>query len=464
MYNTPRNRCLQAVVIAAATALLCVWLGSWQSWSSAVYDVSLGVGLFGYLVQTVVRVRQTGMDRRRVAMLLALGVACAIAIARLRIRYEVPISGHMTVLTTVLGLALLDGEPRRRARTWLFLPWAAVLLTRWTILDWGHHWQTIGALVAGAVLVALAWLVGVLTRKRPFRWLALVAGGYLLLCGIAGVFLGEGAIRPARLANDPGARERLAALGKLEDVEVTPGGARLRGWYLVPPNDCGRAVLALHGIADRRSAMVAHAELLARHGYRVLLADLRGHGDSEGDISTYGVIEAQDVVVWQRWLTERGARAVFGFGASLGAAVLLQAPRAGARFDGVVAEASYSSFADIAQDRIGAKAGALSWFARLLSRPIIASGVLYVRLRYDIDLAQASPAQAAAATDTPVLLIHGDADVETPPWHSMAIRDASPEHAELWIVPGAWHCGAWARAPQEFERRVIEWIEAHESR
>ncbi len=301
------------------------------------------------------------------------------------------------------------------------------------------------------------------SRKRLLRWGALAVGGYLLLCGVAGVFLAEGALRPARLANDPGARERLAMLGKVENVEVTSGATRLRGWYVAPPADRGSAVLALHGIADRRSAMVAHAELLARHGYRVLLADLRGHGESEGDLSTYGVIEAQDAAVWQRWLTERGARCVFGFGASLGGAVLLQAPRAGACLRGVIAEASYSSFADIAVDR-GAQFLGGSWLARLLVRPIVASGVLYARLRYGVRLAQASPEVAAGATSTPLLLMHGDADIETPSGHSMAIRDASPDHAELWLVPGAGHCGAWRQAPEEFERRVIDWLEGLEPR
>lgn len=309
----------------------------------------------------------------------------------------------------------------------------------------------------------LTCLKGFWTRKRVVRWLAYAVGAWLLLCGIAGVFLAEGALRPARVANDPGARGRLDTLGKVEDVEVTSGGTRLRGWYVVPPGDRGSAVLLLHGIADRRSAMVGHAELLTRHGYRVLLADLRGHGDSEGSVSTYGVLEAQDAAVWQRWLTARGARAVFGFGASLGGAVLLQAPRAGAKLEGVIAEASFSSFTDIAIDRSAQYLGG-SWLARLLVRPIVWSGVLYAHIRYGVDLAQASPEQAASATSTPLLLMHGGADVDTPPGHSIAIRDACAEHAELWIVPGATHCGAWRRAPEEFERRVIDWMDAVESK
>ncbi len=298
------------------------------------------------------------------------------------------------------------------------------------------------------------------SRKRCFILLGAAIGAYVLLCAIAGVFLAEGALRPARLTNDAAARGRLAPLGQVEDVEVTSGDARLRAWYVVPPNDRGVAVLTLHGIADRRSSMVAHAELLARHGYRVLLADLRGHGDSEGGLSTYGVLEARDVVVWQRWLTERGARAVFGLGASLGAAVLLQSPRAGADLRGVVAEASYASLEEVAEDRIAARALGTSWPARLVVRPIVSFASLYARLRYDVDLGKASPRAAVAATDTPLLLIHGASDAETPPSHSFAIRDADPEDTELWVVPGAPHCGAWSQAPEEFERRVIEWIEA----
>jgi len=34
----------------------------------------------------------------------------------------------------------------------------------------------------------------------------------------------------------------------------------------------------------------------------------------------------------------------------------------------------------------------------------------------------------------------------------------------LWKVPGAVHTGAYAAAPAEFERRVVNWMVSHECR
>lgn len=449
-------------IVLVGTILLCAWLRSWRSWPSAVYDLSLGVSLFGYLGETFILLRRARLERRRVAMLAALAAACAVAAGRVLIGYSVPISGHMTILTTVLGLALWERRRSWPRLSYYALPWVAVLLVRWFVFDWTHHWQTIGAVGTGALLVVLAWLAGVWAHRRPLRWIVLVVGTYLLACGGVGAFVAEGALRPARSRNDPSARARLAASGSVEDVEVTAGGIRQHAWYVVPPNDRGSAVLVLHGIGDRRSGMVGHAVLLAKHGYRVLLADLRAHGDSEGDLSTYGVLEAQDAAAWQRWLTVRGARCVFGLGASLGGAVLLQAPRVGAQLCGVAAEGAYASFSEVAADRVAAASLGRSWLARLLVRPVVAAGALTMRLRYGIDLGQASPMDAVAATRTPVLLVHGDADTDTPPRHSVVIREAARADVELWSVPGARHCGALGHAPEEFERRVVGWLDERE--
>lgn len=78
------------------------------------------------------------------------------------------------------------------------------------------------------------------SRKRLLRWCGLAVGGYLLLCGVAGVFLAEGALRPSRVPNDPGARERLATMGQVEDVEVRSAGARHCGARIQAPEESER--------------------------------------------------------------------------------------------------------------------------------------------------------------------------------------------------------------------------------
>jgi pimeloyl-ACP methyl ester carboxylesterase len=58
----------------------------------------------------------------------------------------------------------------------------------------------------------------------------------------------------------------------------------------------------------------------------------------------------------------------------------------------------------------------------------------------------------------PVMLIHGEIDGNIPVRHSRAIHAADPETV-LWEVPGADHCGAMTVAPEEFEKRVLDWFE-----
>lgn len=60
----------------------------------------------------------------------------------------------------------------------------------------------------------------------------------------------------------------------------------------------------------------------------------------------------------------------------------------------------------------------------------------------------------------PILLIHGLGDTYIPPYNSDLIRAKNPSIV-VWKVPGAVHVGAHAAAPQEFERRVLEWFAEH---
>ena len=68
----------------------------------------------------------------------------------------------------------------------------------------------------------------------------------------------------------------------IEDIILTPDGLRLfqRRWQ--PAGEPRAEVLLVHGFAEHSGRHAPVAETLARHGYAVTAADLRGHGKSEG--------------------------------------------------------------------------------------------------------------------------------------------------------------------------------------
>lgn len=292
-------------------------------------------------------------------------------------------------------------------------------------------------------------------------WILLAA--YIGLSILAGIAAAEFSLHPPRrpLRHSELARATAARYeATLADVAVdSPDGIRLRGWLARPKTGNNSVVMLFHGVSDNREGAAGFAEMLLRHGYSVLIPDSRAHGESGGAIATYGLLEAVDIGRWIDWLEETmHPTCVFGLGESMGAGILLQSLSKERRFCAVVAESPYQSFREIAYDRAAQFTHTGDWLARTLGRPSIEVGALYARLRYGVDLARVSPASAVAGSKVPVLLIHGDKDVNMPPRHSIAIKARNPNLVSLWIVPGAVHTAASAAAPEEFWRRVLQWF------
>jgi fermentation-respiration switch protein FrsA (DUF1100 family) len=206
--------------------------------------------------------------------------------------------------------------------------------------------------------------------------------------------------------------------------------------------------------------------MFLNHGFIVLVPDSRAHGESGGAIATYGLLEADDVRRWVSWLIDdQHPSQVFGMGESLGGAVLIQSLAVEPRFSAIVAESSFSSFERIARDRVAERLPLPSEIGRLLAAPPVWAGFLYARLRYGLDFRAASPEAAIARSITPVLLIHGLNDAQTPPAHSRILASKRSLNTVLWLVPGAGHTGASSAAPREFESRVLSFFaHVHRSR
>ncbi len=300
------------------------------------------------------------------------------------------------------------------------------------------------------------------------RWSLVCAFGWFALCAAIGIIAAEGALHPRHLPLEPGdsATARFYATrnqASVADVALSAeGGAVLRGWNIRRVAGNGSTVILLHGQSANREVMLGTADLLLRNGYSVLLPDARDHGASGGPMATYGVLESGDLRLWVDWIGKSYApHCVFGLGDSMGAAELLNALPKIPEFCAVVAEGSFSSFREAAYDRMGQGFGTGAWLGRTLLRPAIDEGMLYARLRYGVDLWQASPERAVASSHVPVLLIHGLADTNLPPRHSERIKATDPD-VVLWEPPNAGHCGASGAEPAEYEHRVVGWFDSHQ--
>src|SRR5262249_50052105 len=110
-----------------------------------------------------------------------------------------------------------------------------------------------------------------------------------------------------------------------ETVRVPGGGRELEAWHL--PHAGGRAlVLMFHGYTSCKCEMLAEAKAFHELGYVPLLVDFRGSGGSDGDETSIGVYEADDVARVVDYARSRWpALPVVLYGQSMGGAAILRA-------------------------------------------------------------------------------------------------------------------------------------------
>ena len=182
----------------------------------------------------------------------------------------------------------------------------------------------------------------------------------------------------------------------------------------------------LHGVADNRASGVGILTRFAAQGFDTVAYDSRAHGESDGDVCTYGYFEKDDL---RQVLDATAVGPVVLLGTSLGAAVALQHAPRDSRVRAVIAVEAFSDLRTVATER-----APFIFTRRLIEQSLTRAGQ---RGGFDVDAV--SPMSAAREIRVPTLIVHGEKDVETPPAHAQRIFDALPGPKRLILVPGAGH-------------------------
>jgi uncharacterized protein len=298
----------------------------------------------------------------------------------------------------------------------------------------------------------------------------IVIGALILIEGVAalaGRALGPGVLHPM---NPNPARRALAAQvieqtgSKRTDFAVrAPDGVELRGWKIRPLSPNGNWALLFHGVSDNRTGVFGAAQILLRHGYSVVMMDSRAHGESGGDMATYGWKERYDTVAITNALyaTEKVSH-LYALGVSMGAAIALQSAAVEPRIEGVVAEDPFADLREVSYDYAGLHFSPL--LGKTLFRIATIEAMPAMAKAGGFNPDDVSPEKAVAARAFSVLLICGTRDRTIPCRHAERIYRAARGPKELWIVDGAQHAAALGHAPAEYEDRVVHFLNQSENR
>jgi alpha-beta hydrolase superfamily lysophospholipase len=279
----------------------------------------------------------------------------------------------------------------------------------------------------------------------------------LLAAYAIGSFLGRAFLHPVNLNPDRAAQteQMLFRTGAAKEnfTVRAPDGIELRGWKVRPPSPNGNWVLLFHGISDNRTGVLGPAEFLLRHGYSVVMMDSRAHGQSGGDMATFGWKERYDTVAIADSLeATESVHHLAALGISMGAAIALQSAAVEPRIEAVAVEDPFANLREESYDYAGLQLSPL--LGKTLFRPASIFAMHEMGTLGGFDPDEVSPEKAVAARPFPVLLICGTDDHRIPCRHAERIYRSAAGPRQLWIVQGAGHAAALGRAPHEYEDHV----------
>jgi len=210
-------------------------------------------------------------------------------------------------------------------------------------------------------------------------------------------------------------------------------------------------IILIHGLGGASADMVFHAEFLASAGYGVFLIDLRAHGSSDGDTSTFGLREGEDVVSAVSYLLKRidvdGSK-IGVLGISLGAQAALRGALKTQDIHALVLEGLGPV---ILSDHGGKPNSLVRWF----NYPF--NWMNYLTYQFMIGGKDRGVLEVVGEiAPRPILLIaSGAKDI----YFNRLFYQNAKEPKELWELPNGEHGAAFLHNSQEYANRVIEFFD-----
>jgi pimeloyl-ACP methyl ester carboxylesterase len=279
------------------------------------------------------------------------------------------------------------------------------------------------------------------SRKRLFLRIALYGGAFFVALPAAFAFILTQAPRAAISPHPP---------KNYENVSFDSEGLALRAWLSRGEPD-RPAVIIVHGLGDTLESYQEHAQLFLDRHHTVLLLDLRGHGGSEGSVTSLGGREREDVRAAMSYLKPEEGFILVGH--SMGAVAVILAADGRSDVRAVVAEAPFDSYRNTVAHHAKLLFGLPSWF------PLIPLAIRGAEWRAGFDADDVDAVAAASRIQAPLLAIVDGNDERMPQPVVRRIVDAHPGPHRLWVASGVGHVAAVYHP--EWKTVVLSFLEEH---
>ncbi len=238
---------------------------------------------------------------------------------------------------------------------------------------------------------------------------------------------------------------------------LTIDSIKLRGYWTYQPNRKPQGVMILlHGFGSCKEHLLGLVKKLCERGYESVVFDSRAHGRSQGNYTTFGYYERDDVMQIVDAIKAKNDSVPIGiWGNSMGGAVALQALELDERIDFGVIESTFRDLEEIIQDYQKNIVG--------ISMPYFARKAMRIAERMaDFEIKRVRPIRSVQNIEQPVMMIHGDADERISVEYGKDLyRHLASKEKELFIVKGAGHYGLFDHGVHLYEKEMMNFIDKH---
>jgi hypothetical protein len=241
-----------------------------------------------------------------------------------------------------------------------------------------------------------------------------------------------------------------------EDVWITShDGLKLHGTYF-KGDEGKKAVICFHGYtSEGLNDYGSLSNYYLKHGFRMLLVDLRAHGKSEGEHIGFGNMDRLDGARWVDWMVEKAGSDVqiLLHGNSMGSATVcmmsgLELPP---QVKGIISDCAFTSMKDVFTH-------VLHSMYHIPAFPMLQLADWANKKKVGYGLDDLSSAREVKKAKVPFLFIHGEDDVFVPCWMTEEIYKNCASPKTKLIVKGAGHGESYYKDTEAYEKAMDSFI------
>lgn len=229
----------------------------------------------------------------------------------------------------------------------------------------------------------------------------------------------------------------------------------LNGFYYTNAyNSHSKKVLVfVHGYCSNHLIGLQFLSLFENMDFNILFIDMRRHGCSEGEYSSYGYFEKYDIALWVEYVKRKiGDNAIIGvMGQSMGAASVLQYASLNPSIDFIISDCAYSNAKDIIVNNFKK--------AKMPIFPFYNLSRYYIKIVCGFDIENIDITKMLKGIDIPTLFIHGSCDDLIP--YTMSIdmyRVKNGRYDEICIFKEAKHVESYGTDSEKYTDAVEKFL------